>query len=122
MKTVSLASEGLYGASRVSASFPRNLALAVLLQAFRDAIPPKRSSDRNGNTWQQDALEWFFISETRPGSFHWICAILQLEPWTLRRWLLTYQRSNSTRKAKMATELFHYFKAHRVDREVSARS
>lgn len=105
MKTVTLASDGLYPPNKASDPFPTNLALAVLRQAFRDAIASERSLDRDWSTWRRDAIEWFFSSERQPGSFHWICSILQMEPWTLRRWLRTYQQTGSSRKAKMTIRL-----------------
>lgn len=114
-KATTLASSGLYPANPLAEPFPRNLALAILLQAFRDAIPLKRPQDKDGITWRRDATVWFFSDDRNPGSFHWVCEILQLEPWTLRRWLITYRKGTRRRKEEMARELFRCFKARRVE-------
>ena len=114
MKTATLASEGLWPRKDISTSFPRNLARAILLQAFRDAIPLNGSPPREWNSWRQDAIAWFFSDTTHPGSLSWICEILQLKPWTLRQWLITYERSPFNRKAEMATTLFRYLRSQRI--------
>ena len=54
----------------------RNLALGILLQAFRDVVSPKKTSNKEWEVWRKDALEWFNSNENHPGSLFWVCEVL----------------------------------------------
>jgi hypothetical protein len=103
-----LSSDGLYPQSKKSDAAVRNLALAILLQAFRDVIAPKKSSNKEWALWRKDAIEWFFAPEAYPGSFFWVCDILQMNSEDLRTWLRTYKRSNRTNKKEMVKRLIRF--------------
>ncbi len=62
----------------------RNLARAILAQAFSDALSPPK---RRGEALRKDALEWFFSGEKCPFSFIWICGILHIDSAMLREWV-----------------------------------
>lgn len=108
MKATVLESEGLYPQTTKPDSSLRNLALGILLQAFRDIVAPKKSSNQEWEIWRKDALEWFFSEESHPGSFLWVCEVLEMSPRELRHWLHTYQRSDSLRKREMARKLIRF--------------
>lgn len=108
MKTSVIESEGLYPQAKRPDPSLRNLALGILLQAFRDIVAPKKSSNKEWEIWRQDALEWFFSEETHPGSFHWVCEVLEMSPKELRQWLHTYKHSDRARKKEMARKLIRF--------------
>lgn len=108
LKNGRLISEGLYPQTKKSDSSVRNLALAILLQAFRDVIAPRKSSNKEWALWRKDAMDWFFASECYPGSFFWVCEILQMNSEELRLWLRTYKRSNRTNKKEMVKRLIRF--------------
>jgi hypothetical protein len=108
LRAPGLSSDGLYPQSKKSDSSVRNLALAILLQAFRDVIAPKKSSNKEWAIWRQDALIWFFSEEMHPGSFYWVCEVLQMDPWDLRAWLQTYKRSDGKSKKEMVKKLIRF--------------
>ena len=56
----------------------RNLALGILLQAFRDIVSPKKTSNKDWKSWKQDALDWFYSNTTHPGSLLWVCEVLEM--------------------------------------------
>ncbi|RPJ80283.1 MAG: hypothetical protein EHM18_18765 [Acidobacteria bacterium] len=66
IKNGRLISEGLYPQTKKSDSSVRNLALAILLQAFRDVIAPRKSSNKEWALWRKDAMDWFFANESTP--------------------------------------------------------
>ncbi|RPI29264.1 MAG: hypothetical protein EHM61_02220 [Acidobacteria bacterium] len=101
-------SDGLYPQTKKSDSSVRNLALAILLQAFRDVIAPRKSSNKEWALWRRDAMDWFFADESYPGSFHWVCEILQMNSEELRMWLRTYKRSNRINKKEMVKRLIRF--------------
>ncbi len=73
----------------------RRLAVAILLQALRDLLTPRRSGKENRRNWekyQQDALHWFFSEEKTPGSFYWVCDILNIGSRRILEVLRSYQR------------------------------
>ncbi len=108
LKNGRLISEGLYPQTKKSDSSVRNLALAILLQAFRDVIAPRKSSNKEWALWRRDAMDWFFAGECYPGSFFWVCEILQMNSEELRLWLRTYKRSNRTNKKEMVKRLIRF--------------
>jgi len=68
----------------------RKLAVAILLQALRDLLTPSRSGKENRTNWekwQQDALHWFFSEEKAPGSFYWVCEVLNIGSWRILKGL-----------------------------------
>jgi hypothetical protein len=103
-----LASEGLYPQNRKSDGAVRNLALAILLQAFRDIVAPKKASNKEWAVWRQDAAEWFLDEEDGPGSLQWVCDILEMHPRQLRQWLKSYRHSNHAAKKEMAKRLVRF--------------
>ncbi|MBI4447282.1 MAG: hypothetical protein HY645_15425 [Acidobacteria bacterium] len=108
MKSSVIESEGLYPQTRKPDPSLRNLALGILLQAFRDIVAPKKSSNKEWEIWRQDALEWFFSKEDHPGSFQWVCEVLEMSPRDLRRWLHTYKHSDRAHKKEMARKLIRF--------------
>ena len=60
MKATALESEGLYPQTKKPDPSLRNLALGILLQAFRDIVSPKKVSNKEWELWRQDALGWFY--------------------------------------------------------------
>ncbi|MDA2929818.1 hypothetical protein MYX84_07725 [Acidobacteria bacterium AH-259-O06] len=108
MKATVLESEGLYPQTKKPDPSLRNLALGILLQAFRDIVSPKKASNKEWKVWRQDALEWFYSTETHPGSLLWVCEILEIDPKELRQWLRDYRCSNSDRRKEMAKKLIRF--------------
>lgn len=108
MKASALESEGLYPQTKKPEPSLRNLALGILLQAFRDIVAPKKSSNKEWELWRQDAMEWFYSEETHPGSFCWVCDVLEMNPRELRQWLQAYKKSDSSRKKEMARKLIRF--------------
>lgn len=108
MKASVIESEGLYPQTKKPDASLRNLALGILLQAFRDIVAPKKSSNKEWELWRQDALEWFFTEECHPGSFTWVCDVLEMSPRELRDWLHDYKRSDGRRKKEMAKKLIRF--------------
>lgn len=108
MKVPVMESEGLYPQTKKADSSLRNLALGILLQAFRDIVAPKKASVKEWEAWRTDALEWFLSEEARPGSFYWVCEVLEMRPEELRDWLQRYRRSNRDRKKEMAQKLVRF--------------
>lgn len=108
LRSGGLISEGLYPQSKKSDYSVRNLALAILLQAFRDVIAPKKSSNKEWDIWRKDAMEWFFDAESYPGSFAWVCDILQMNPEELRIWVRTYKKSSGANKREMVKRLVRF--------------
>lgn len=108
LKSARIASDGLYPPSKKSDASVRNLALAILLQAFRDVIAPKKSSNKEWAIWRKDAMEWFFAEDACPGSFFWVCEVLRMDSEELRTWLRTYRRSNRANKKDMVKRLIRF--------------
>ncbi|MFQ5930690.1 MAG: hypothetical protein ACE5MK_13440 [Acidobacteriota bacterium] len=108
MKATVLESEGLYPQTKKPDPSLRNLALGILLQAFRDIVSPKKASNKEWELWRQDAIEWFYATETHPGSLLWVCEILEMDPKELRQWLRDYRRSNRDRRKEMAKKLVRF--------------
>ena len=108
MKAYALESDGLYPQTKKPDSSLRNLALGILLQALRDIVAPKKASNKEWEIWRQDALEWFFSEECYPGSFYWVCEVLEMKPKDLRTWLHTYKKSGQERKREMAKKLVRF--------------
>lgn len=86
----------------------RNLALGILLQAFRDIVSPKKSSNKEWELWRQDALEWFYSNESHPGSLLWVCEVLEMDHKELCGWLGDYRNSGRSRKQEMAEKLIRF--------------
>lgn len=108
MKAYALESDGLYPPTKKPDASLRNLALGILLQALRDIVAPKKASNKEWEAWRQDALEWFFSEESHPGSFCWVCGVLEIKPKELRTWLHTYKKSGLERKREMAKKLIRF--------------
>ena len=108
MKASALESDGLYPQIKKLDTSLRNLALGILLQALRDIVAPKKASNKEWELWRQDALEWFFSDESHPGSFAWVCEVLEIKEKELRAWLHAYKRSPIERKREMAKKLIRF--------------
>ena len=106
-----LVSERLYP-QRKGPDLPiRNLALGILLQALRDIVAQSKSGEgRKGswNTWYRDALAWFLSEEATPGSFFWVCEVLNTSPRKLREWLLIYQQSDRKHREELFSNLSRF--------------
>ena len=82
--------QGFYGREKGLEPSVKKLAVAILLQALRDLLAPRKSgkeNKRNWERWQRDAQEWFFSEETTPGSFYWVCEILNIGSWRILKGL-----------------------------------
>jgi hypothetical protein len=108
MKASALESEGLYPQTKKPDPSLRNLALGILLQAFRDIVAPKKSSNKEWELWRQDALDWFQSDENHPGSFFWVCDVLEMNHKELRDWLRAYNKSRGDQKKEMARKLIRF--------------
>ena len=85
-----LTRQGLYGREKGLEPSVKKLAVAILLQALRDLLAPSKSGKenrRNWERWQRDAQEWFFCEETTPGSFYWVCEVLNIGSWRILKGL-----------------------------------
>ncbi len=95
VKYPQLVSSQPYRRTRGPETSIRKLAVAILVQALRDLLTPSRSGQenrKNWEKWQQDALHWFFSEEKTPGSFYWVCDILNIGSWRILEVLRSYQR------------------------------
>lgn len=108
MKASTLESDGLYPQTKRPDPSLRNLALGILLQAFRDIVTPKKAANKEWDEWRQDALEWFYADESYPGSFLWVSGVLEMNPRELREWLRDYRKSNGEQKKEMARKLTRF--------------
>jgi hypothetical protein len=63
---------------RFGAQSERRLWSAVLDQAFADLSNAKT---------RESACRWFLSVSWAPGSLFWICAHLEIDPGSLRRWV-----------------------------------
>ncbi|MGH9340748.1 MAG: hypothetical protein ACRD1R_14425 [Acidobacteriota bacterium] len=103
-----LASEGLYPPPKRLDPPMRNLALGILLQAFRDLVTPRRAASNEWKVWRQDALEWFLSEDSYPGSFRWVCDVLQMDAVHLRQWIHRYRGSENSDRRRMVQKLIHF--------------
>ncbi len=109
MRTSAIESEGLYPQTKKPDPSLRNLALGILLQALRDIVAPKKSSNnKEWAIWRKDALEWVFSEDVHPGSFIWVCEVLEMKPNELREWLHSYKHCDQTQKKEMARKLIRF--------------
>ena len=89
----------------------RKLAVAILLQALRDLLTPSKSGKenrKNWEKWQQDALHWFFSEESTPGSFYWVCDVLNIGSWRILEGLRAYQRCDSEQLKELVSKLSQF--------------
>lgn len=107
MKMQMLESNSLYPQVKTPDRPARNLALAILNQAFRDVLSPNRSS-QGWNAWQRDASRWFSSEDDDPGSFHWVCGVLEMDSSKLRAWLETYKNSGLQGRKEVARKLIRF--------------
>ncbi|MGH9340877.1 MAG: hypothetical protein ACRD1R_15100 [Acidobacteriota bacterium] len=108
MRTSAIESSGLYPQTKRPDPSLRNLALGILLQAFRDIVAPKKNANQEWKFWRQDAVEWFYSDAKGPGSFMWVCELLEMNSRELREWLHAYKHSNQSRKKEMARKLTRF--------------
>lgn len=90
----------------------RKLALGILLQAFRDIVTPRESSGEDWKSWQDDAVEWFEAEDRDPGSLHWVCEILRVNPYGFRTWLRDYQCCDESKRREWARRLVRFHIPH----------
>ncbi len=107
MKVQMLESNALYPQVKTPDRPARNLALAILNQAFRDIVSPNRAS-QEWEIWKRDAARWFSSDEDDPGSFHWVCDVLELDFSKLRGWLETYKTSGLRGRKEVARKLIRF--------------
>lgn len=107
MKMATLASEGLYPPIRKVDRASKNLALAILYQAFRDVVSPNRAA-REWELWRRDAGKWFSAVEKHPGSFRWVCDILEMDSTELLRWIDSYKESGTGQQRDLARKLIRF--------------
>jgi len=108
VKYPTLVSSQPYRRTRGPETSIRKLAVAILLQAFRDLLTPSRSGEenrRNGEKWQRDALHWFFSEEKTPGSFYWVCDVLEIGSRRILEVLRSYQRYDREQLKGLASKL-----------------
>lgn len=83
---------GEVGAMDGDASIYRRLWSAVLLQAVRDLSATIRQDDAPtvNMPFSGDRLHrWFASEQVTPGSFEWICMVLDMDAGSIRNKLLT---------------------------------
>ena len=102
-----LSSQGLYPQSGRPDPDVRNLATGILVQAVRDMIP-KKYPDKNWKVWRDDSLEWFFDDRDSPGSFLWVCDVLDASPTKIRRWVKVFLGSEVERQKRMASRIINF--------------
>jgi len=106
-----LVSSEPYGRERGLDGSIKKLAVAILVQALRDLLTPRKSGKenrRNGEKWQQDALHWFSSEETTPGSLYWVCDILNIGSWRIREGLRIYQRCDRDQLKGLVSKLSEF--------------
>ena len=81
------------------------MAFAILVQAVRDLMSPKKSSQRDWAIWQEDALEWVFSEETTPGSFYWVCEVVDISEWRFRKGVRAFERSGRKQQEEMSKKI-----------------
>jgi len=109
LRAVQLISEGLYPPPKKPDPDVRSLALAILVQAFRDVVGPKRRRvDRQASAWRQDAIDWFFDNDDYPGSFDWVHDVLGPGATKLRNWVRAYLAGSQTARTEMLKQLKHF--------------
>ncbi len=104
MTELTLASEGLYPPKKGPDPSLRRLASGILIQAFRDIITSRKES-RECIAWREDALEWFSLDDDYPGSFVWVCHVLDANPSKIQEWMEEYRAANPTRRREMGKKL-----------------
>ncbi|MEE8587425.1 MAG: hypothetical protein V3T83_21510, partial [Acidobacteriota bacterium] len=92
------------------------LARAILAQAFWDALAPP--SQRTPSRVKSGAVRWFASLERTPGTFQWICSILQIEPVPLGQWVSRAQKRNDKDEAR---RLRYLLRPNSHDEELSLR-
>ena len=107
MKVQMLENNGLYPQVKTPDRPTRNLALAILNQAFRDIVSPNRAS-QEWKTWKRDAARWFSSDDVDLGSFHWVCGVLEIDSLKLRDWLETYCTGGLKRRKEVTRKLLRF--------------
>ena len=79
-KPIIIRSEGLFPVRRKVDPGLVRLAAAMLTQAIRDLLNPKRKLEPNWKEWLADSRSWFNSRVLEPGSFHWVCQVIWLTP------------------------------------------
>ena len=103
MAKAQFVSYGLYPREKKLDTSFRRLAQGILTQAFRDVVMAARSRPRR--EWKEDSLDWFLDEDRGPGSLHWVCEILHLEPETLRDWVQNYQSGPPEARERMVGQV-----------------
>lgn len=81
----------------------QNLALAILIQAFRDLLSSNSKLPKEERLEiQEDALSWFYSQNRTPGSLEWVGDIIDINPDVLRQWLSHYRQSDQESQHEMA--------------------
>lgn len=81
----------------------QNLALAILIQAFRDLLSSNTKLPKEERVEiQEDALGWFYSKNRAPGSLEWVGEIIDINPDVLREWLRNYRQSDQESQYQMA--------------------
>jgi hypothetical protein len=83
----------------------RKLALAILLQALRDVVSPKPYTWDRSTNWTEDAREWIQSDDATPGSFRWICQVLEMDYTRLRNWVASYLDGNRIEQTQFSRRL-----------------
>ena len=83
----------------------RKLALAILLQALRDVVSPKPYTWDRGTNWTEDAREWIQSDAATPGSFRWVCQVLEIDYSPLRTWVIRYLGGSGVERSQFSRRL-----------------
>lgn len=100
--------EPIYPRCRLYDPPTRKLVLAILLQAFRDIVSPRKYNWKKDEDWHADAMEWFYGERDHPGSFPWVCHHLSIDPSLLRDWVARYDKGDRIQKRSMARNLVRF--------------
>lgn len=108
LQKAAFAFEPIYPRCRIYDPPTRKLVLAILLQAFRDIVSPRKYNWKKDEDWHADAMEWFYGEQDHPGSFPWVCHHLSIDPSLLRDWVARYDKGDRIQKRRMARNLVRF--------------
>lgn len=100
-----ISSEGLYPPKSGINRGASNLAMGILMQAFRDVLSPQYRSEKDWAEWRRDSLAWFKADDHHTGSYFWVCDVLGLDPKRVNLWLKEAQKLEPETQKTMVANL-----------------
>ena len=84
----------------------RKLATAILLQALKDAfVVGAKLPESEQKGWRKDALDWFFSSNSQPGSFNWVSEVMQTDAESFRGLIRAYVKGDKNQRDQIRSKL-----------------